>query len=270
MQSSTLRGDGRHYPSRVAAAKPRSEPRCARLSVPLTVDDSVRSARSQPGTVERTENSCSSPKNDCSTLRADHVYPRPCPDTTPDTHPATRGFAIRQIRPSRGDRSRHAPGRSRDPRGAAARPDRRPWRAGLRIQRRSSLAERDLDPGRGALLVRHGKGGKRREVGMDEWGWEQLRPWLERRAGMPIGPLFCVINGPTCGRPWSAPPHGRSCGASPSTPASGDASLRTSSVTPTPSRWLVKACRSTSSSASSATPTSASRRSICRASTTPR
>ena len=40
---------------------------------------------------------------------------------------------------------------------------------------------------------------------MDEWGWEQLRPWLEHRSQMPIGALFCVINGPTCGRPWSSP-----------------------------------------------------------------
>jgi hypothetical protein len=40
---------------------------------------------------------------------------------------------------------------------------------------------------------------------MDDWGWEQLRPWLEHRAEMPIGALFCVVNGPTCGRPWSAP-----------------------------------------------------------------
>jgi hypothetical protein len=51
------------------------------------------------------------------------------------------------------------------------------------------------------LLVRRGKGGKRREVGMDDWGWEQLRPWLVHRARMPVGRLFCVIAGPTCGRP---------------------------------------------------------------------
>jgi site-specific recombinase XerD len=79
------------------------------------------------------------------------------------------------------------------------------WRAGLRISEALDLAERDLDPGRGALLVRHGKGGKRREVGMDEWGWGQLRPWIIARAQVPIGALFCVINGPTCGRPWSGP-----------------------------------------------------------------
>jgi site-specific recombinase XerD len=79
------------------------------------------------------------------------------------------------------------------------------WRAGLRISEGLCLAERDLDPARGALLVRNGKGGKRCEVGMDEWGWEQLRPWLDLSARMPIGALFCVVNGPTCGRPWSGP-----------------------------------------------------------------
>src|ERR671919_726705 len=79
------------------------------------------------------------------------------------------------------------------------------WRAGLRVQKALALAEHDLDHRRGSVLVRNGKGGKRREVGMDEWGWEQLRPWLESRSRMPIGTLFCVINGPTCGRPWSGP-----------------------------------------------------------------
>src|SRR4051794_39268893 len=79
------------------------------------------------------------------------------------------------------------------------------WRGGLRIQEALALAERDLDRRRGSLLVRHGKGDKRREVGMDEWGWEQLRPRLEHRSWMPIGTLLCIINGPTCGHPWSGP-----------------------------------------------------------------
>ena len=78
------------------------------------------------------------------------------------------------------------------------------WRAGLRIQEALLLAEADLDHQRGALLVRRGKGGRRREVGMDAWGWEELRPWLEARVELPVGPLFCVINGPTRGRPWSS------------------------------------------------------------------
>jgi site-specific recombinase XerD len=78
------------------------------------------------------------------------------------------------------------------------------WRAGLRINEALALAESDLDQRRGALLVRRGKGGRRREVGMDAWGWEELQPWLELRLQMPVGPLFCVINGRTCGRHWSS------------------------------------------------------------------
>ena len=77
------------------------------------------------------------------------------------------------------------------------------WRAGLRISEALSLTESDLDPGRGAVLVRRGKGGKRREVGMDRWAWEQLTPWLTMRQSMPVGALFCVLRGPTRGRPSS-------------------------------------------------------------------
>lgn len=78
------------------------------------------------------------------------------------------------------------------------------WRGGLRIQEALSLAEPDLDPRRGSLLVRHGKGGRRREIGMDAWGWEQLHPWLLARRDLPVGPLFCIIDGPGRGRPWSS------------------------------------------------------------------
>ncbi len=78
------------------------------------------------------------------------------------------------------------------------------WRAGLRISEALALAESDLDRVRGAIQVRHGKGGRRREVGMDRWAWEQLDPWLNVRADLPIGALFCVLRGPTRGRPCSA------------------------------------------------------------------
>jgi site-specific recombinase XerD len=77
------------------------------------------------------------------------------------------------------------------------------WRSGLRVQEALALGERDLDPRRGSLLVRSGKGGRRREIGMDPWGWEQLRPWLAARVELPVGPLFCIIDGPTRGRSWS-------------------------------------------------------------------
>jgi site-specific recombinase XerD len=76
------------------------------------------------------------------------------------------------------------------------------WRASLRIQEALDLTELDLDPRRGSVLVRRGKGGHRREVGMDDWGFEHLDSWLKVRQAMPVGPLFCVISGRTSGRAW--------------------------------------------------------------------
>jgi site-specific recombinase XerD len=78
------------------------------------------------------------------------------------------------------------------------------WRGGLRVGEALALAESDLDAIRGAVLVRHGKGDKRREAGMDAWAWTQLAPWLAARRAFPVGPLFCVIAGPTAGGPWSS------------------------------------------------------------------
>jgi site-specific recombinase XerC len=78
------------------------------------------------------------------------------------------------------------------------------WRAGLRIHEALSLTETDLDQRHGSILIRHGKNDRRREVGMDAWAWgTTIEPWLADRAGPPIGPLFCVIDGPTRGRAWS-------------------------------------------------------------------
>ncbi|MGH2913845.1 MAG: tyrosine-type recombinase/integrase [Solirubrobacteraceae bacterium] len=77
------------------------------------------------------------------------------------------------------------------------------WRAGLRISEGLALTETDLDAKTGSVLVRSGKG-KRREVGMDRWAWEQLEPWLEIRRELPIGAVLCVIHGPTAGRRWEA------------------------------------------------------------------
>jgi integrase len=78
------------------------------------------------------------------------------------------------------------------------------WRGGLRISEALALNETDIDERRGSLLVRHGKGNKRREAGMDQVGFEQLGAWLAHRVLLPPGPLFCVIDGRTRGRRWAS------------------------------------------------------------------
>jgi Phage integrase family len=131
--------------------------------------------------------------------------PRHCPDSTLAARQATTVCATR---PTRRRSKRSWP--------SYARPVPHPhgrrlsalivimWRAGLRIQEALALTEGDLDQRRGSLLVRRGKGGRRREVGMPTWGWEQLQPWLDKRRALSVGPLLCVINGTTRGRHWSA------------------------------------------------------------------
>jgi hypothetical protein len=90
-----------------------------------------------------------------------------------------------------------------------------------------------------------GKGGKRREVGMDRWAWVQLEPWLETRRQLPIGALLCVIHGATAGRHWEASAARESNYTTPLRRlVSGDASRHTNFVMPTQSRWFMKAFRS--------------------------
>ena len=67
-----------------------------------------------------------------------------------------------------------------------------------------ALAETDMDVRRGAVLVRHGKGDKRREVGMDSWARAHIKPWQQLRTQFLVGPFFCVIHGPTAGPNWEA------------------------------------------------------------------
>ena len=145
------------------------------------------------------------------------------------------------------------------------------WRAGLRISEALALTESDLDRDRGAILVRRGKGGKRREVGMDRWAWEQLDPVAPapghaagRRAVLRAARPDARSAVRARRRPLAAAPRRRprrACGAG---------SRRTSSGTPTRSRCPARACRCSSSSASSGTPTSRSPPCTCAGSTTPR
>jgi integrase len=113
------------------------------------------------------------------------------------------------------------------------------WRAGLRISEALALSESDLDPSRGAILVRRGKGGKRREVGMDRWAWEQLSPWLQLRAtfrSVRCSACFAVRREVTHGRPPTSAP---SCTTPPPEPACGVGSRPISCAMLT--RWRCRA-----------------------------
>jgi integrase len=117
------------------------------------------------------------------------------------------------------------------------------WRAGLRINEALALAEADLDRRRGSLLVRRGKGGRRREVGMDDWAWEQLAPWLDARLQLPVGRCSASSTAQRADGRGRPPRRARSCARSPAAPAFAAASRRTSCATPTRSRWPARACR---------------------------
>lgn len=118
------------------------------------------------------------------------------------------------------------------------------WRAGLRINEAMSLTEADLDPRRGSVLVRHGKNDRRREVGMDAWAWSAIEPWLADRGGLPVRALFCVIDGPTCGRSWSASAARVELRHLALKPGSGAGSHPTSSATRTRSSSCTRGSRS--------------------------
>jgi integrase/recombinase XerD len=78
---------------------------------------------------------------------------------------------------------------------------------------------------------------------MGAWGWNEIQPWLELRLEMPVGPLFCVINDPTCGRQWSCAAAGADLRRTAVAAGVAGGSRRTSSGTHTPSRWRAKGCR---------------------------
>jgi integrase len=83
------------------------------------------------------------------------------------------------------------------------------WRGGLRCAEALALGLRDVDRQAGTLTVRHGKGDRRRVVGMDPPAFAVLERWLDLRAriGVPKGaPVFCTIthDGGGLGRPLGA------------------------------------------------------------------
>jgi integrase len=82
------------------------------------------------------------------------------------------------------------------------------WRGGLRCQEALDLELRDVDELAGTLTVRHGKGNRRRVVGLDPPAFAVLERWLGVRIklGVPRGSkIFCTITTGNIGRPMGAP-----------------------------------------------------------------
>jgi site-specific recombinase XerD len=71
------------------------------------------------------------------------------------------------------------------------------WRSGLRISEVLALRVKDLDLEAGTLVVQHGKGDKRRVVGLDAGTSALIDRWLTIRAKRRIvaGPVFCTLKG---------------------------------------------------------------------------
>jgi integrase/recombinase XerD len=72
------------------------------------------------------------------------------------------------------------------------------WRCGLRIGETLALRPKDVDLDYGTLTVQHGKGDKRRVVGLDAGTIALISRWLEVRRRLPAGtytPVYCNLRG---------------------------------------------------------------------------
>jgi integrase/recombinase XerD len=77
------------------------------------------------------------------------------------------------------------------------------WRSGLRIAEALALHRKDVNLEAGTITVLHGKGDRRRVVGIDPQAVEVIARWIERRRALGISPastLFCTVSGETKGR----------------------------------------------------------------------
>ena len=78
------------------------------------------------------------------------------------------------------------------------------WRSGLRIAEVLALRVKDIDLDAGTITVLHGKGNRRRTVGIDPEALAVIERWISVRRELGIGPaspLFCTISSTTRGRP---------------------------------------------------------------------
>lgn len=78
------------------------------------------------------------------------------------------------------------------------------WRSGLRVSEATALHPKDVDLDSGTITVLHGKGDKRRVVGLDPEAGAVVQRWVACRRELTLArsaPLFCTIAQPMPGRP---------------------------------------------------------------------
>lgn len=72
------------------------------------------------------------------------------------------------------------------------------YRGGLRVSEALALRPKDIDAAAGTITVLHGKGDRRRTIGLDDGAFEVVVRWLERRDALGLTgrhPLFCTLGG---------------------------------------------------------------------------
>lgn len=79
------------------------------------------------------------------------------------------------------------------------------YRAGLRISEALALRLKDVDLEAGTLTVLHGKGDRRRVVGLETGAADVLATWLERRTALGLNGrhfVFCTLRGQPIKSPY--------------------------------------------------------------------
>ena len=72
------------------------------------------------------------------------------------------------------------------------------YRGGLRLAEALALKPKDIDPQLGTITVLHGKGDRRRTVGVDPGAMAIIQRWMDRRRDLDVStraPLLCTLQG---------------------------------------------------------------------------
>lgn len=70
------------------------------------------------------------------------------------------------------------------------------YRTGLRVGEALALGVKDVNLDVGSIVVLHGKGDRRRTVGIDPGAYEHIEEWIDRRQMLGVSdpaPLFCTL-----------------------------------------------------------------------------